>query len=306
MSILIFFTNLFLIFFTNLFFLMLWMRLWKLEDHEFYFNPLLSAPARMTEKMAEFLRPVLPGLPPRAIMAVTLLFLIIFRGVMLCSAGSNWLIVIGSNYAREFPVGDWIGCILFSLTDFMVFLLRLWGLALLVALMTPVPRRDRVTEAFRCFALPFSLLRRFTMIPVFLLLNVLLALHLQQTGRPFTGVLPNGVTALSITLNWQEPIRAAIGLSWLTGLAAADIFLTAYGAVMAVVFTSLLALLTQNRALHVLSAEALHLLLGGFSRRPLMVWVIDLTPLAYFFMMNMIYLVTTNLLRELILRIPWN
>ncbi|NLN00418.1 MAG: hypothetical protein GX174_00740 [Lentisphaerae bacterium] len=295
-----------LIFFTNLFFLMLWMRLWKLEDHEFYFNPLLSAPARMTDKMAEFLRPVLPGLPPRAIMAVTLLFLIIFRGVMLCSAGSNWLIVIGSNYAREFPVGDWIGCILFSLTDFMVFLLRLWGLALLVALMTPVPRRDRVTEAFRCFALPFSLLRRFTMIPVFLLLNVLLALHLQQTGRPFTGVLPNGVTALSITLNWQEPIRAAIGLSWLTGLAAADIFLTAYGAVMAVVFTSLLALLTQNRALHVLSAEALHLLLGGFSRRPLMVWVIDLTPLAYFFMMNMIYLVTTNLLRELILRIPWN
>jgi len=295
-----------LIFFTNLFFLMLWMRLWKLEDHEFYFNPLLSAPARMTDKMAEFLRPVLPGLPPRAIMAVTLLFLIIFRGVMLCSAGSNWLIVIGSNYAREFPVGDWIGCILFSLTDFMVFLLRLWGLALLVDLMTPVPRRDRVTEAFRCFALPFSLLRRFTMIPVFLLLNVLLALHLQQTGRPFTGVLPNGVTALSITLNWQEPIRAAIGLSWLTGLAAADIFLTAYGAVMAVVFTSLLALLTQNRALHVLSAEALHLLLGGFSRRPLMVWVIDLTPLAYFFMMNMIYLVTTNLLRELILRIPWN
>ena len=50
----------------------------------------------------------------------------------------------------------------------------------------------------------------------------------------------------------------------------------------------------------------LHSLLGGFSRRPLMVWVIDLTPLAYFFMMNMIYLVTTNLLRELILRIPWN
>ena len=295
-----------LIFFTNLFFLMLWMRLWKLEDHEFYFNPLLSAPARMTDKMAEFLRPVLPGLPPRAIMAVTLLFLIIFRGVMLCSAGSNWLIVIGSNYAREFPVGDWIGCILFSLTDFMVFLLRLWGLGLLVALMTPVPRRDRVTEAFRCFSLPFSLLRRFTMIPVFLLLNVLLVLHLQQTGRPFTGVLPSGVTALSITLNWQEPIRAALGLSWLTGLAAADIFLTAYGAVMAVVFTSLLALLTQNRALHVLSAEALHFLLGGFSRRPLMVWVIDLTPLAYFFMMNMIYLVTTNLLRELILRIPWN
>jgi hypothetical protein len=166
MSILIFFTNLFF-FFTNLFFLMLWMRLWKLEDHEFYFNPLLSAPARMTDKMAEFLRPVLPGLPPRAIMAVTLLFLIIFRGVMLCSAGSNWLIVIGSNYAREFPVGDWIGCILFSLTDFMVFLLRLWGLALLVALMTPVPRRDRVTEAFRCFALPFSLLRRFTMIRFF-------------------------------------------------------------------------------------------------------------------------------------------
>lgn len=295
-----------LLFATNLLFLLLWMRLWKLADHEFHFNPLLSAPTRLTDKIAEFLRPVLVGVPPRAILAITLLFLIAFRGILLCSAGSDWILVIGSSYARQFPVGDQTGCILFSLTAFIVFLVRLWGLAFLVALMTPVPRHDRVTEAFRCFTLPFSLLPRLSMAPVFLLLNALLVLHLQHTGRPFAGTLPNGLPALAVTLDWQAPLQALLGLSWLTGLAAADLFLAAYGAMMGVVFASLFALVTQNRGLQALANETVRFLLGGFSRRPLMIGMIDLTPLAYFFMMNMIHVVCTNLLRGLITQAPWN
>jgi len=291
---------------TNLFFLLLWIRLWRLAEHEFHFNPLLSAPTRLTDRIVEFLRPVLVGLSPRAITAVTLLFLLAFRGILLGSLGRDWIIAIGSSYARALPVGDWTGCILFSLTEFIVFLIRLWGLAFLVALMTPVPRNDRLTQAFRCFTLPFSLLPRLSMAPVFLLLNALLVLHLQHTGRPFAGTLPNGLPALAVTLDWQAPLQALLGLSWLTGLAAADLFLAAYGAMMGVVFASLFALVTQNRGLQALANETVRFLLGGFSRRPLMIGMIDLTPLAYFFMMNMIHVVCTNLLRGLITQAPWN
>ena len=202
-------------------------------------------------------------------------------------------------------MGDWIGCILFSLTEFIVFLIRLWGLAFLVALMTPVPRNDRLTQAFRCFTLPFSLLPRLSMAPAILLLNALLVLHLQHTGRTFAGSLSHGLPAIAATVDWHAPLRAAIGLSWLTGLALADIFLAAYGAMMAVVVASLLAHVTQNRGLQMLANEAVRFLLGGFSRRPLMIGMIDLTPLAYFFVMNMLHIASTNLLRGLITA-PWN
>ena len=290
---------------TNLFFLLLWIRLWRLAEHEFHFNPLLSAPTRLTDRIVEFLRPVLVGLPPRAITAVTLLFLLAFRGILLGSLGRDWIIAIGSSYARALPVGDWTGCILFSLTEFIVFLIRLWGLAFLVALMTPVPRNDRLTQAFRCFTLPFSLLPRLSMAPAILLLNALLVLHLQHTGRTFAGSLSHGLPAIAATVDWHAPLRAAIGLSWLTGLALADIFLAAYGAMMGVVFASLFALVTQNRGLQMLANEAVRFLLGGFSRRPLMIGMIDLTPLAYFFVMNMLHIASTNLLRGLITA-PWN
>lgn len=291
---------------TNLFFLLLWIRLWRLSEHEFYFNPLLSAPTRLTDRLVEFLRPVLAGFPPRAIVAVTLLFLLAFRGILLGSLGRDWVIAVGSAYARAFPTGSHIGCILFSITEFIVFLIRLWGLAFLVALMTPVTRHDRVTEAFRCFTLPFSLLPRLSMAPAILLLNALLVLHLQHTGRPFAGQISSGLPALAVTLDWQAPLRTLLGLSWLTGLAVADIFLAAYGAMMAVVVASLLALVTQNRGLQMLANEVVRFLLGGFSRRPLMIGMIDLTPLAYFFVMNILHVFSTNLLRGLITQAPWN
>ncbi len=294
-----------IIFISNLFFLLLWLRLWKVAEHEFYFNPLLSAPTRLTDKVIDFLRPVLIGCSASGIAAITLLFLLAFRGILLCSAGSAWTIDVGMSISRIFPVGNWPDCILFSLTDFVTFLVRLWGLAFLVALMTPVPRNDRITEAFKCFTLPFSLLPRLPMAVVIVGLNALLVLHLQHTGRPFTGIIGKGVTALTVTLNWQEPVQALIQLGWITALSLADILLFAYGAMMGVVLGSLFAAVTQNRGLQQLANEAVRFLLGGFSRRPVMIGMIDLTPLAYFFSMNILYGIVTSLLRQLIIQTPW-
>ncbi len=290
---------------TNLFFLLLWMRLWKVAEREFYFNPLLSAPTRLTDKVIDFLRPVLIGGSTGGIAAATLVFLLAFRGILLCSAGVERGLFIGMSMGRSFPVGDWTGCLVFSFTEFVVFLVRLWGLAWLVAIMTPVPRQDRMTDAFRCFTLPFSLLPRLPMTLVLIGLNALLVIHLQHVGRPVVAALPGGLSPLAVVFDWQRPLPTMIQWVWLTALSMADVFHVAYGAMMGVVMASLLGAILQNRGLQQLAGEAVRLLLGGFSRRPFMIGMIDLTPLAYFFGMNIIYGLLTGLLRMMFTRTPW-
>ncbi len=86
-------------------------------------------------------------------------------------------------------------------------------------------------------------------------------------------------------------------LSWLTALSLAEIFKYAYGAIMGVVLANLVAAIMQNHGLQQLLREAVLFLLGGFGRRPLMIGLIDLSPLAYFFAMNILYDATCGLLR---------
>ena len=64
---------------TNLLLLLFWVRLWSQPDRELYFNPLLSAPTRLTDRVLDFLRPALP-LPERLTTLLLLVFLLAFRG----------------------------------------------------------------------------------------------------------------------------------------------------------------------------------------------------------------------------------
>ncbi len=282
---------------SNLLLLLLWLRLWRVGAREFTFNPLLSGPMRLVDAMIDFLRPVLIGLPPQAIAAVTLLFLLLFRGVLLSQSGDGWTIIIGMSYGRALPVGDWPACMLFSITAFFGFLIRLWGLGFLVAVMTPLPRRDRVSEAFAQFTRPFSLLSRWSMALVLIGLHLLFVVQLQHTGNPLTGQMPGGGELLPLALDWSRPLLAMMQLSWLTALSLAEIFKYAYGAIMGVVLANLVAAIMQNHGLQQLLREAVLFLLGGFGRRPLMIGLIDLSPLAYFFAMNILYGATCGLLR---------
>lgn len=289
-----------LILLSNVFLLLLWMRLWRVGPHEFTFNPLLSGPSRLADAVIDFLRPVLIGLPSAWIAGLSLLFLLAFRGVLLCSAGADWQIVVGMGFGRVLGVGNWFDCTVFSITVFVVFLIRIWGLGFLIAVMTPARRPDRVAEAFAHFTRPFSLLPRLHMGLALVALNALLVIHLQHVGRPFTGSFTNGLTALPAALDWQQPVAAVVRLSWLTALSLADSLHTAGGAMMGVVLASLLATITQNHGLQQLTRESVAFLLGGFSRRPVVIGLIDLTPLAYFFAMNILYGLATGLLRMLL------
>lgn len=295
-----------LVFLSNVFFLLLWLRIWNTNEQTFTFNPLISAPMRLPDKVVDFLRPVLFGVGTRGIAAISLLFLLAFRGVILGGVGVDWNIIIGLSIGRAFPVGDWVGCVAFSFACFGIFLARLWGLGLLVAVMTPSPRNDRVSEALRWFTSPLSGLNRLPLAATLLVVNMLLVLHLQHVGLPLTAAIP-GSTTIAVKLDWGASIfRALVQLGWLTALSMTDLFLFAHYAMLGAVMTSLLAMIMQNRGMQQLSGEAVRCLLGGFSRHPVRIGMIDLTPLAYFVGMNLMHGICTTLLRVIITQAPWN
>ncbi len=293
-------------FLTNLLFLLLWVRLWRFSEREFHFNPLLSAPVRLTDRLFDFLRPVLPGLSTQAVAGLTLLFLLAFRGAIGGRMQGPWILMVGSSYGRVLTAGEWPTAMLFSVLDFLLFMLRIWGLALLVELITPIPRHDRVAEGFRYFSLPLSLLRRGWLALVVVLLHALMILQLQHTGTPLEGEIVQGMKALDMPLDWSQPLEAAMKLGWLTALALTDILLVARNAMLAVALTGLVAALMQNRGLQQLCQEAINLLLGGFARRRTVVGFFDLTPILFFIAMNLLYSLSVGLLRALLEKMPWS
>ena len=84
---------------TDLLLLLFWVRLWSLPDKELYFNPLLSAPTRLTDRVLDFLRPVLP-LPGRLTALLLLAFLLAFRaaGLNHFRAEEPWVLTVGTIY----------------------------------------------------------------------------------------------------------------------------------------------------------------------------------------------------------------
>lgn len=291
---------------TNFFFLLLWPRVWRRAEGEFHFNPLISAPLRLTDRLFDFLRPVLVGFGTRAMAATTLLFLIAFRGALFSRLHGEWTLVIGMSYGRRLATsGGWQAGLLFSLADFFLFMTRLWGLALLVALLTPVPRHDRVSEAFRYFTLPISLLPRAMMALAVVLLNAFLIMQLQHLGEPLTGEIAQGMRSLNLTIDWSLPLEALPKLAWLTALALADILLVARAVMLGLVLTILLAILLRHRGLAEICNEGVQMLLGCFGRRPVGIGTFDLTPVIFFIVMNLLYSLAVALLRALLQWMPW-
>ncbi len=290
---------------TDLFLLLLWARIWIDSDQEFYFNPLLSAPVRLTDRIFDFLRPVFIGLPSRGIALFTLLFLLAFRGAVVYKAAAAWSLTVGMVVQRQLPLESWQACMLFSGLEFLVFLVRLWGLALLISLITPTRRPDRATLAFRFFTVPFSVLPRLPLAACVVLLNVLVMLALQHVGvQPMTESIV-GLKPLDAGLDWAQPIAALVQLGWLTALSLSDVLLMARSAMLVCVFTGLGAALLQKRGLQQLCNEAVQVLLGGFGRRPLLVGMMDLTPIVYFMALDFLYRLAVGVLHTLMTNVQW-
>ncbi|MEI6211611.1 MAG: hypothetical protein WCR06_08285 [bacterium] len=261
---------------TDIFLLLFWVRLWSRPDKELYFNPFLSAPTRLTDRVLDFLRPVLP-LPDRLTALLLLAFFLVFRAVTLQHflAEEPWVITLGAVFPFSPREPGMSGAMVFSALHFLFFVARFWGVYLIIQLLTPIPRRDRASQAFAFAALPLAALRRWAQLLVLLAVHGLLVYELSLAGilnLPATHPLAMTATGMA---NGR-----LIHLACLSLISVADALMMAWQLMFALLISSFLAAMMQNGALLAISNEGVSTMLGCWRQR-LIVGFLDLTPLLY-------------------------
>ena len=272
---------------TDLLLLLFWVRLWSLPERELYFNPFLSAPTRLTDRVIDFLRLVLP-LPGRFVSLVVLAFLLAFRAVVLnhFAAQWPWSVRLGAFMIFTPRVADLHGALIFSLLDFLFFVARFWGVYLFVQLLTPVLRRDRASEAFHVAALPLSALRGWLQVLLLVTAHAFLVYELAVVGAVRMD-LPKEMASLAAGAG-LAPVHRLLYHGWLTALSIADSLQAAEACIVAFFVGGFAAFFLQNPLLNAVCNEGINVLLGRFARR-LLVGMFDLTPLIYFFVVDRAY-----------------
>ena len=282
---------------TDFLLLLFWVRLWSQPERELYFNPFLSAPTRLTDKVLDFLRPALP-LPERLVVLLLMLFLLVFRAVALARflPLERWEITIGA-VMRYTSQGQELQQILaFSALHFFFFIARFWGVYVLMQLLTPVFRRDRASEAFHFAALPLSALhRRWTQILLLVAVHGMLVFELGLLGTPS---LPQPIDAQMTAPALCHETNPWLALGCLTLFSVADLLMMAWQMMFALLVGSFAASMLQNSTLNAVCTESVAAMLG--TRRRFIIGFIDLTPLLY---MLSVYLLYTAVLLPLLLEL---
>ena len=274
---------------TDILLLLFWVRLWSAPRGDFHFNPFLSAPTRLTDRVLSFLQPVLP-LPERLLALLVLVFLLGFRAVAVdrLAGGPPWSVTIGLFFTFMPHAVGLHGALAFSLLDFLLFVARLWSLYLLVQLLTPVPRHDRASQAFAVAARPFSEIPGW--LRLFALAAAQVAIMYALTGA---GVLvrhvPEGMPAPPALPGPGAPwLISVLYHGWLAALSAADALLAARACLVAFILGSLASLLLQSAALNAICNEGIAVLLGRFGRRA-PVGMFDFSPVLYYFGVSILH-----------------
>jgi hypothetical protein len=272
----------------DLLLLLFCVRLWVSAEREFYFNPFLSGPMRLVDNTISFLRPVTLGLPAKFVCLLIMAFGLLFRALVFSRFGFPWRIALGTLFTYVPLQAGLAGSISFSILDFLFFIARLWSFYLLVQLITPVMRHDRASQAFHFSALPFSILKRPAQFFVLICVHFLLVLELSRYGKfippelPQTSYVPPTVDVPS---QWVPMIRMA----WLTAASLFDGFMAMRNTLLVLVFGGLIAMFIQNFALRQISQEAMHVTMGRFANRPVVVGMFDLTPIIFFVVINILH-----------------
>ncbi len=254
----------------NLLLLLAWVRLWPTSSREFHFNPFLSATVRLTDAVLGPLRALL-RLPEPAVAALALLLVYAFRTLLSGRLGATWSCgVAGLFVFSQPPSGDqWGPHFLYSALHAGLFLARLWGVFLLVRLITPRQRTSRAFEAFSYFARPFSRLPLLAQ-PVLLgalhlVLVAVLARHglLKSLAPGGTGGLAEQAVSPFLTGPWPAQ---ALKTLWLAALSMSDCLSLLTGALFVLILGNIVAALLQAGPLMLLCHESAEMLMGRFAR----------------------------------------
>ena len=243
----------------NLALLFLWCRIWTDDENTFFFNPLISGPMRVVDRILGFVHNALPVLPNRALAAVTLLAALALK-TLLSTTYVSW-----SVYAALLKN---------QMVTFLIFTFQIAALNALLTLMSP--HSGRAGQLAKLFSRPVEWLRPAVLqLPAALLGIVVCSL----------GTLALSTTTYSLfDIFKTQPTFVFIPL-----LSIINILEIWYQCTFLAIIVSLLGLLMPRSPAVAFARDWCALLLGRFSGW-LMMGGMDLTPLLFFYVIRWLHI----------------
>jgi len=262
----------------NIVFLALWLRLLPQRDEKAFFNPYVAGGLSLTDRLVRFLQPALGAIPPYALSAVLLAFLILFRGVAVSASGATWTETVGI-WSFTANTRSAAGSVQFSFLSFGLLLHRVWMLEWVVGLLRGGKRSTRASMALSALAMPVAALPSLVRGVVLLALGAGLGMSLAQAGT----VAPlMGIEALPSS----EPAALAAGLALGSLL---DVLSVASQLAMMFIVLAFIGLMLRSGPATTIGNEGVDLLVGSVLPRPMQAGGISLAPVVFFILAGVLH-----------------
>lgn len=274
---------------TDILFVLLLSRVFAREDGSAYmFNPYLVWADKATYPVIRFAGDIMPGAPKGVAAFVSLLFLVAFRGALFASGGAM-RVFVGSTI-RFVPRAGWLAAIAASAIEFIVFLVRFWGMyAIVRSLATPGGERSRMGAALAAVAHPFSATPAAVGWAALVVLNIGIAALLPTAMAPCIPGTDGVVTTFSSLFDTSTAERAVLARCGLGILSMADMVLFTREAMVIAIFGSLIAAIFRLQALATTFLDFENALMGRFSRRNFTAGMFDFSALIFFMAVSFVY-----------------
>jgi len=256
----------------NVLLMVFWFGLWNRQDRETMFNPYLGPVARLGESIVGFLRPAFFGLPRRAILLVTLLALLLLRGLAAPSTPDSWILRIGFE-VRAPGAGPLATCLAFSFLSFGIFLFKLWGFSLIYVRTRRGTAIRHTARTVDLLARPFTDLRPELRPVVLLGFGILLAFLVNSVGKD---VVHWGFAGSSAAWPVRIPRYTVSALAgWV------DILKLLQSLLIVLIIGSWVSMFASSHGIMMFCRDWTDFLLGPLRRFPIRIGMLDLTPLVF-------------------------
>lgn len=290
--------------------LLFWIRLWTLDDLEFYFNPFLARLSLLTDRVFEFFLPVL-RIPEFLFSCLAFLFLGTLKAFIAGRFGGGWDITIGSLFHFTYPFvadGSLGPHFIFAGISFAFFIVRLWTVYFFVCLITPYYRRlTRAMELFDFIARPMSWCPVYFQGILLIMMHWILACLVVRFGDLSVVSLQNlqlqAIAFAHSPFHVGPQSAALLNMVYLTFLSFLDGLSALTNSLVFLIVVNILASLFGSKLFQIISHEVVGMLMGRFARsKNVSTTGLDFRPLFFFLIVNFIYGNASLLLYKLIMK----
>jgi len=279
-------------FITHLALLFLWCRIWTDDDRNYFFNPFVTGPMRVVDRVLGVLRIPFPFLPNRVLAAIALITALAVKGVV-----THYIFFSQTAPFSFFKISR------MEIWYFLVSALLIAGLNALLRLISP-RRMDRAGQVADLFARPIGWIRPVALqLPtVFIVIFIFVVFDHLRFRSSFIdqqfAPMPIDYGALFFSTLFSKS-ALLFAIVYFLGILHVWSQLT-----LLAILASWLGLIMPRSPIAVYGREFCSLLLGRFSGL-LVVGMMDLTPLIFFLVIGWLHDALAKLVGHLLMGYPF-